>query len=280
MKSKLVSSMSLALTLMASSSAFSNETVDPFLKAISSSKNAKQSEFFSPVASGAEWLATLPSNAGLFAIKLKTGQFMIMDAGFRYAFYANNLFDIIRGQEITTVDELNDVWLIDTEKLSSNNVPIFSYGLEKPQADLVIFMPMVKNNDTINIANMLNENKDKLRIDIVLIGSHDPKQINTGAHLFCAKDRKLAKERLSNLEFPKYGEKDTYLDQHATCNKKHMMAGLAIARMYNIFSFPYFVNKNGATNNGVPEDINEFVTLTPVNPSHSRDLTDPNWNKQ
>lgn len=253
--------------------------LDPLMKALQSQPDTKKAEFLSPAAKGAEWLAMLPDTSGMYAVKLKTGQFMIMDSHFRYAFYANNLFDMIRGQEITTIEELNQVWLIDESKLDPNTLPIFSYGQEKPKADMTILVGVHKSEATKRLMQFVKENQEKYRIDLVLMGTTGKRQLFSVINLFCAKDRVLAKERLLNLEIPTYGDEESLLDYHATCNREHIMAGTAISKMYNVTHYPYFINGKGHSTIGIPKDLEKFLTELPENPSHSIDFSNEDWNK-
>lgn len=271
-KSILLTSI-LSVLMNNSAMASQSDPDDPLIQSIAEMPKAKLKEFFSPTNSGADWVAGLPTSPGMIVTKLKNGQYMIMDANFRYAFYANNIIDITRGREVTSLEDMNDIWLIDTSKLNSNKLPIFSYGLSKPEADLYILMPMENSKVTKNITNFIKENVDKYRIDIMLMGSKNRQQLISASNFYCAKDRTLAKANLLNLIIPVKEDKSTWMPQHITCDTKNVIAALAIAKVYNVMTYPFLINPHGASSTVIPTDIQSFIQNKPTNLHSATDLT-------
>ncbi len=268
------------LGLSASASVSADAITDPFLKAIANSPESKTREFMAPLQSGVQWVANLPPSAGMMVVKLENGQNMIIDGNFKYAFYANNVMDLVRGEEITEMKQINDVWEIETSKLTSNEMPVFSYGVEKPKADLYVFMDMQKGQAATDIVEYIKLNKDKYRMDVILMGGVDKVKLNAAANLFCAKDRKLAKANLLDLKLPVKDDSSTWLDIHPTCTVDYVYKSSMLAHMYNITRFPAVANSNGVILNGLPKDLERFTTYENPNPSNGKSITEiTNGNK-
>lgn len=269
-KTLLASTLGLCMSTMASADGI----VDPFLNALANTPDAKTSEFMSPLQSGVQWVANLPPTSGMMVVKLENGQHMIIDGNFKYAFYANNVMDLVRGEEITEMDQINNVWEMETSKLNSKDLPIFSYGVEKPKADLFVFMDMQKGLAATDIVEYIKLNQDKYRIDVVLVGGTDKVKLNSAANLFCAKDRKQAKANLLELKLPVKDDSTTWLDIHPTCTVDYVFKSSMMAHMYNITRFPAVVNSKGVILNGLPKDLERFVTYENPNPSNGKTLSE------
>lgn len=261
----------LSTTVIASQSAPN----DPLLSSLHSDPALKTQEFFSP-SDKAEWVANLPPTNGLIVTKIRSGQYMIVDANLRYAFYANNIFDILNGREITSPEQMNDVWLINTDKLSTQSLPIFSYGKNKAIADITIMMPMEQSDVAKNITDYIKKHQADFRIDIILMGTKNRQQLLSASNLYCAKDRDQAKSNLLNLIFPINSDKSTWLEQHVTCNAKDVISAMHVAKIYNVTLYPFSFNNAGASQIGLPDDLKSFSVLAP------KDLANPqilDWEK-
>ena len=134
-------------------------------------------------------------------------------------------------------------------------------------------MPMENSKVTKNITNFIKENVDKYRIDIMLMGSKNRQQLISASNFYCAKDRTLAKANLLNLIIPVKEDKSTWMPQHITCDTKNVIAALAIAKVYNVMTYPFLINPHGASSTVIPTDIQSFIQNKPTNLHSATDLT-------
>lgn len=237
---------------------------DPLLKSLEGDRTAALSKFFS-VTEKAEWLAKLPPSDGLVIIKLKSGEYMIVDSGLRYAFEAKSIVDIGNGQVVDDRDKVNQLWKVNVDALSTLPLPLFTYGQDKLKADFTVMVSMSNHASTKAVMDMIRDKQDDYRIDVMLMGTFDEVQLLSAGNLYCAEDRKLAKQRLLDLKFPLKSDKTTWLKQLPTCKHDDVISAFNVAQMYHVKKYPFFYNKNGASITGIPTDIDKFVEWNPTN---------------
>ncbi len=257
----------LALTALALSVSFAGNAVaedDPLLQAVQETREGKLSNFFS-VTQNAEWVASLPETSGMIITKLKNGEYMIVDANLRYAFYATKIVNIVNGDEVTGPQKANDVWLVNAEAVAKLPLPLFRYGPEKPKADITIMTAMTDDEPTRNTVEFIKKLMDEYRIDVIMMGTRNNVEAESAAHLMCAEDRLEAKQRLLDMKFPVKQDKLTHLKQHATCKGQEVLSTITLARMYNVKAYPFVYNAYGASVQGLPNDIEDFMVYQPNN---------------
>lgn len=276
MKSLLISSAIASMLVASPAMSFEEEQSDPLLQSLSNNREANLAEFFS-VTEKAEWVASLPPTQGLVVVKLKNGQYMIIDAGMRFAFEAGAIVDIGNGQVIDTPEKINDAWLVNVDAISSMPLPIFTYGVDKLKADFTVMVAMVDHPSTKAVMDLIRENQNKYRIDVMLMGTTDKTQLLSAGNLYCAEDRKLAKERLLDLKFPLKSDKTTWLDQLPTCKHEDVLSAFNVAKMYSVNKYPFFYNSYGAYMTGVPLQIDKFIEWKPKNMAAVQQF---NWDLQ
>ncbi|PSX07085.1 hypothetical protein C0W27_16070 [Photobacterium angustum] len=243
----------LSLLLLSSIS-----NADPLLNSLKAKPQNKLAEFLAPT-SVAEWTASMPAPAGLLAVKLKNNQFMIVDTQARYAFYANSIFDIAGEREVKTEDDFNSMWQINAEGISNFKLPLMTFGVDKLTADITI-MATAQNTDATKMTIKYIETfKDKYRIDVILMGSKNKAALAAASNLYCAEDRKLAKQRFMELKFPSRSDKSTHLKQLATCDTDAVLKSIQIALMYRVKTLPFSYNSHGSFYAGLPPKPSEFV---------------------
>lgn len=253
---KLKKAMVLGLCLFSMNS-FGDEN-DPLLNSIKSQTQNKLASFLGPTAV-AEWVAGMPSPAGLIAVKLKTDQFMIMDTQARYAFYANSIFDIAGEREVKTEDDFNAMWQINSKGISKLKLPTMTFGVDKLTPDMTIMATAANTDATKMTVNYIKTFSDKYRIDVILMGSKNKAALAAASNLFCAEDRVLAKERFLALKFPTQNDKSTHLKQLATCDTNAILQSIQIALMYRVQTLPFAYNSYGSFFAGLPPKPHEFI---------------------
>lgn len=263
----------LALTMTFAGNALAN---DPLTESVANSRNQKLTDFFSMTAN-ADWVAKLPETGGMVLTKLKNGNYIAMGTNMRYAFEVKRVVNIMSGEEVLDLKTANDVWLVYPEQIQKMPLPMFRYGPDKPKADITIMAPVQNDKASKSTVEFVKEHMDKYTIDVILMATTNKVAGNSVAHLMCAMDRKLAKERYLEMKFPIKEDKSTHLEQNPQCNVNDIISTFTLQRMYNVKSYPFTYNSHGATVAGLPENFEKFLDYKPENLASIQGL---DWSKK
>lgn len=272
-KSSTLRMLAIALTFMGTGHAFAD---DPLSESLLNTRNQKLSDFFS-MSANAEWVAKLPETGGMVLTKLKNGNYMAIGSNMRYAFEVKRVVNIMSGEEILDLNTANDLWLVYPEQIQKMPLPMFRYGPDKPKADITIMAPVQNDKASNSTVEFVKKHMDKYTIDVILMATTSKVAGNSVAHLMCAMDRSLAKERYLEKKFPIKDDPTTHLEQNPQCNVDDIISTFTLQRMYNVKSYPFSYNKHGAIAAGLPVDFEKFLEYKPENLAAIKGL---DWSKK
>jgi len=261
----------IRLTIILSSLLTSVVHADPLLESLKNNREATLSNFFS-ITQNAEWVATLPETTGMIITKLKNGDYMVVDGNLRYAFVASKIVNIDNGEQVVDEISANNVWLLHPEQISKLPLPLFRYGVDKPKADITIMAALEQNQSTKDTVEFIKKHESNYRIDVILMATTSRKAMDSVAHLKCAEDRKIAKQRFLDMKFPVKSDPKTHLKQLPTCSMEDVLSTLTLAKRYNVKAYPFVYNEYGGYATGLPNNIDDFIAYKPTNLAHVQGL--------
>ncbi|CAH1589269.1 MULTISPECIES: hypothetical protein [Vibrio] len=266
-----------ALTALALAASVSGNALadDPLSESVANSREQKLTDFFS-ITANADWTAKLPETGGMVLTKLKNGNYVAMGSNMRYAFEVKRVVNIMNGEEVLDLKTANDLWLVYPEQVQKMPLPMFRYGPDKPKADITIMAPVQDDKASKSTVEFVKEHMDKFTIDVILMATTNKVAGNSVAHLMCAMDRKLAKERYLDMKFPIKEDVSTHLEQNPQCNVDDIISTFTLQRMYNVKTYPFTYNSHGATVAGLPENLEQFLDFKPENLASIQGL---DWSK-
>ncbi|AIW22723.1 hypothetical protein F0267_01155 [Vibrio coralliilyticus] len=267
-----LTALALALAASVSGNALAD---DPLSESVANSREQKLTDFFS-ITANADWTAKLPETGGMVLTKLKNGNYVAMGSNMRYAFEVKRVVNIMNGEEVLDLKTANDLWLVYPEQVQKMPLPMFRYGPDKPKADITIMAPVQDDKASKSTVEFVKEHMDKFTIDVILMATTNKVAGNSVAHLMCAMDRKLAKERYLDMKFPIKEDVSTHLEQNPQCNVDDIISTFTLQRMYNVKTYPFTYNSHGATVAGLPENLEQFLDFKPENLASIQGL---DWSK-
>ncbi|MUJ20379.1 hypothetical protein [Aliivibrio fischeri] len=254
----------LAFSIPAFSSA--DTELDPLTISVQQNEMNIGARYYSQVKpKNIEWMAQLPPTLGWTMMKLKNGRFMLIDSSMRFAIDGAKLMDNQFKQLIDSPEAANDAWRISPKELTRllERLPIFTYGVDKPKADVTILLSSRKDEATKDAVELIKNNLDKYRIDVVLMADlKDTISNATSVNLYCAIDRKDAKKRLLEMDFPDVTKANDRLEMLPTCEYKTKFAGtISFALLNNILKIPLYIKGNGDTLISSPKSLEAFLNF-------------------
>ncbi|AZL83392.1 hypothetical protein EIJ81_00565 (plasmid) [Aliivibrio salmonicida] len=252
----------LAFSIPALSSDYTEH--DPLMNSVANNKMNIGAKYYSQTKPrNIEWMAQLPPTLGWTMMKLKNGRFMLIDSSMRFAIDGAKLMDNQFKQLIDSPEAANDAWRVSPKELARllEQLPVFNYGIDKPEADVTILLAARKDKATKDAIDLINKNLDKYRIDVILMADQADKISNAiSVNLYCATDRKDAKKRLLDMNFPDVTKADERLEMLPTCDYAAKFAGtLSFSLLNNILQIPFYIKSNGDTLTSSPKDLRAFL---------------------
>ncbi|MCQ1058396.1 hypothetical protein LRP52_23915 [Photobacterium sp. ZSDE20] len=253
-----IKSMIAALALTAGTQVIADD--DP-LASFANKSGQNQTANFLAMAENAEWFAKLPPSQGWVLMKLKNGTMMMVDTDMRFAINGAELFDLRHQQRVDNLDAANQSWLVNLNNLDHFDLPVFTYGPDKPKADFTVLLAPTNHAEILDTLSQIKDNQDKYRFDVVLMGTVSQTVYEISVNLFCAEDRVEAKERLLNADYPDTSTEETRMPMLPTCEHSKVADAFALTHLYNITRYPYIIRHDGAAIAGSPRSMEELYNL-------------------
>lgn len=211
----------------------------------------------------------LPSG-GLYLFEDDRKQLMAVTTDGRYSISGGSLVDVIKRTQLLSVEEVRNSFLIslDDAPFPLSTVASIPMGNPKLKRQAAIFLSL-DGNDTQEIVKKFYDEREKYRIDLVLIPTPgEPKQ--ELRRLWCSKE----KGKINDLDILRWLmgnktdiEKRLLSNNEAeACKADPLVASLALAGIYSLQGVPSVIRQDGLVSNGIPNDFDAWLkqSITPL----------------
>lgn len=206
---------------------------------------------------------------GLYFFEDERSQLMAVTTDGRYSITGGSLVDIVKRKPVLSVDEIRKSYFI---KLSDapfqlDTASVIPLGNPKLARQAALFITL-DCDGCQELVKHFYENREKYRVDIVLVPSPEVK--DDLRQLWCSKE----KGKINNLDILRWimGERSEVnkrlipLKEAAQCEAQPLVASLMLAGIYKLQGVPSVVREDGLAGNGVPKDFDAWLkqSITPL----------------
>lgn len=201
-----------------------------------------------------EWVQALPIE-NLIMMVSPDDEVVLMDAKARIAIRGDiQVYDLWNQTPIDSLITAKRAWLstLDRFRIQAGDLATYRYGLNKPAADVHLFVDPAStfNHDLFKKMKKL---QDKYSFDITLTPTLSSDSKQKAIAIWCNKDQEKSLMSLVN-------GKSFKSKIFATCDTKPIFNSLSILQFMHVKKLPYLVQKDGRTANGVPADLEAFLS--------------------
>jgi len=255
------SSISLSLPLLASDGAqelvqANKAKPNPFItKEVRTIFNDSDIKKALSVLDTIDWSQALPVRS-LMMVKTKDGETLLASPDGRLLIKGGLIIDGWNRRQILTESDAKNSWKAHLSSLgiTSTDLPIYSYGLDKTGFDLFVFVDPIESEANKILFSQMRELSTQFKFGIILTPlAHGKVSGERGKELWCAKDQNKSLELLMS------NDSDTDIEVLENCDTSKILKVIGLTQFMRITRLPYLIGPDGTHKAGSPSNLSKFL---------------------
>lgn len=203
---------------------------------------------------------------GVSVVKAKNGKDVIVSTNGRFQFLGQ-VRDLYTNQLIQTVDDAEDARYLTLSQMSLSSADTAPIPFGNPNIPLqarVMIDPYCP--ECLKLLKQLDEQKDKLHVELLITPITGQKAITQGLAMWCAyeKDYNMGRQIVADLikgpPYPKY-------EENPGCNGQRVILNSMLTRVLNMPGLPAIWRVDGFAQAGIPDNLLTFLTTRRSTPA-------------
>lgn len=208
-----------------------------------------------------DWSHALPVRS-LMMVKTKDGETLLASPDGRLLIKGGLILDGWNRRQILTEADAKNSWKahLSSFGITSGDLPIYSFGLDKPDFDLYVFVDSLSSEANTILFNQIRSLSNKYKFGLVLTPIAQGKSSGArGRDLWCAKDQGQSIELLMS------GDDTAEIETLENCDTSKIIKVIGLSQFMQIQRLPYLISADGTHKQGAPSNLDQFIQSTTGN---------------
>jgi hypothetical protein len=208
-----------------------------------------------------DWSHALPVRS-LMMVKTKDGETLLASPDGRLLIKGGLIIDGWNRRQILTESDAKNSWKahLSSFGITSSDLPIYSYGVDKPDFDLYVFVDSLSSEANTILFDQIKSLANQYKFGLILTPVAQGKPSGArGRELWCAKDQNQSVDLLMS------GDDYTEIETLENCDTSKIIKVIGLSQFMQIQRLPYLIASDGTHKQGAPSNLDKFIKSTAGN---------------